>query len=309
MLKKALIIGGFGFIGSELSKECLKNNFEVTILSRSKDKISNIEEIKDKVGIIIKNLRDIDEEVKGFDVIFNLSGSTDNYSIIEGAPYRDIELNCINTIALLEAIKKYNPKVRLVFASTFFVNGNQKKLPISENSPCEPLGLYGATRLAAEHFCKIYHNVFDLDIVIARFTNVYGENEKGDNKKKAGFNFMIKQACDGKEINLYNNGNFYRDYIHVNDAAKACIVLEEKGKSNKVYYVGTGKFIKFKKLIDEIVKNTGAKVNSITPPDFHKRVGIKDFVADVSDLKKLGWKAEISYKEGIKRTIKYYKSM
>src|SRR3989338_9143992 len=129
----------------------------------------------------------------GFDLIFHLAGSTDNYAIIEGEPYKEIELNCNTTIALLEACKKYSPKARIIFASTFFVNGNVEKLPVTPESPCNPLGLYGATRLAAEHFCRIYHNLFGMDIIIVRFTNVFGAREQ-ISKKKAGFNYLIKLA-------------------------------------------------------------------------------------------------------------------
>jgi UDP-glucose 4-epimerase len=305
-MKKVLITGGFGFIGCHLAEECLKEGMDVTLLSRSMDKVDNISGIKDKVKIIIKDVKDIGEDVKGFDIIFHLAGSTDNYAIIEGQPYRDIELNCTNTIAILEAIKAHNPKARLFFASTFFVNGKQEKLPVNKSSPCNPLGLYGATRLAGEHFCHVYHNVFGLDIVIARFTNVFGEREQSSNKKKAGFNYMIKQACEGKEISLYDNGDFYRDYIYVTDVAKAVLTIATKGKTDETYYVGRGEYVKFKELADIIAKETKVKIAPITPPDFHKSVGIKDFVCDNSELRKIGWKPEVSMEEGIKKTIKFY---
>ncbi|MBI2057056.1 GDP-mannose 4,6-dehydratase [Candidatus Pacearchaeota archaeon] len=112
----------------------------------------------------------------------------------------------------------------------------------------------------------------------------------------------------GEEIQLYNNGNFIRDYIYVDDVADACRTIAEKGKTNKTYYVGRGEFTKFRKLIDiikEQIPNT--KVKAITPPDFHKNVGIVDFVCDNSELKKLGWTPRVSLEEGIKKTIDFYK--
>lgn len=306
--KKVLIIGGLGFIGSHLVKKCLAKGYAVTIFSRA-GKTDNIEEVKDKVKLITKDLKDIDEEVKGFDFIFNLAGSVDNYAIIDNQPYRDIEANCITAIALLEACRKHNPTVRLIFASSFFVNGNVKDLPVTAESPCNPLGLYPATKLAAEHFFKIYHNVFGLDIVIARFTNVFGTFEQANNKKKAGFNYLINLALKGQDIPLYNNGDFFRDYIFVEDVADACIVLAEKGETNKIYYVGRGEFIKFKKLIDIVAGETGVGITPIEPPQFHKNVGITNFVADVTDLKELGWQPKFSLEEGIKKTIQYYKNI
>lgn len=302
-MAKILITGGLGFVGSYLTELCIDKGHDVTILSRSDSKKSNISHLKN-VKLIIKDVKDINHKVKSFDLIFHLAGSTDNYAIIENQPYRDIELNCTNTIALLEACKKHNPKVRILFASTFFVNGNIP-LPATPKSPCKPLGLYGATRLAGEHFCHIYNKIFDMNINIVRFTNVYGPREK-ISKKKAGFNFLIKQAVDGKELQVYNDGDFYRDYIYVTDAAEACLLVAQKGKADMIYYIGNGEYVKFKELIDIIIEKTNAKTKSIEPPDFHKRVGIIDFVCDNSDLKKLGWSPKISLKDGISKTIEYY---
>lgn len=309
-MKNVLITGGLGFVGSHLAKECLKNGCNVTILSRSRRKIGNIDEIKDKVDLIVKEVKDIGQgDLKGIDTTFHLAGSTDNYAIADGEPFRDIEANCTATIALLEACRKYNPKVRIVFGSTFFVNGNVDKLPVTADSPCNPLGLYGATRLAAEHFCHVYHKIYGLDIVIARFTNVFGPFEESANKKKAAFNWLIGLAVNGDVLPIYSNGEFVRDYIYVTDVADGCISIAQKGETDKIYYVGRGEFVKFKELITIIVKETGAKIKSIEPPDFHKSVGIVDFVCDNSLLKKLGWRPKISIEEGIKRTIRYYKEL
>ena len=309
MNKKILITGGMGFIGSHLAKKYVQNQDKVYILSRSENKKNNINGIEDKVNLIIKDVKEIGEtDVVDKDYIFHLAGTVDNYAIKEDKPYKDIEINCNGTIALLEACKKYNPKPRIVFGSTFFVNGNVDKLPVDMNSPCNPLGLYPATKLAAEHFCHIYYNLFDLNITIARFTNVFGPFEKSNNKKKAGFNFIINQAVKGEEIQIYNNGNFIRDYIYVEDVADACVTLAEKGETNKVYYVGRGEFTKFRKLIDiieEQIPNT--KIKIIEPPEFHKKVGITNFVCDNSDLKKLGWTPKFSLEEGIRKTIDFYK--
>lgn len=307
-MKKVLITGGLGFVGSQLARECLKKGYAVYVLSRSDKKIKNVADIQDSIGLKIKDVKDIDQkDVAGMSIIFHLAGSTDNYAIIEDDPYRDINVNCIGTIALLEACRKYNNRARIIFVSTFFVNGNVEKLPVTPDSPCNPLGLYGATRLAAEHFCHVYHNVFDMDIVIARFTNVFGPHEESANKKKAAFNWLISLAVEGNELPIYSNGEFVRDYIYVADVVDGCLVLAEKGEANQIYYVGRGEFVKFKELVDIIVRETGAKVKAVEPPEFHKGVGIVNFVCDNSPLRKLGWRPKVSLEEGIKRTIEYYR--
>ena len=306
-MKKIMIIGGLGFIGCHLAEKCLELGHEVTIFSRSEKKLDNISEIKNKVKLVYGDLKDIDKEVSGFDTIFNLAGSTDNYSIIEGDPYRDIGMNCTNTIALLEACKKHNKDARIFFASTFFVNGQPEKLPVNEKTPTHPRGLYGATRLAGENFCRIYNRIFDMNVVVARFTNVFGPREQTRDYKKAGFNWLITKALKGEEVPVYDNGDFYRDYVYVTDVANACIAIADKGDKDKTYYVGRGEYVKFIELMNIVVKKTNAKLKMIESPDFHKRVGIKDFVCDNSELKNLGWKPETSLDEGIQKTIDYYK--
>lgn len=312
--KNILIIGGLGFIGSCLAKKYVSKGYNVKILSKSDSKLKNIAGIESKVSLTIKDLKDIDlADVADQEYIFNLAGSVDNYSIKadnpDRDPYLDIAKNCTSTISLLETLKNHNPSAKLIFGSTFFVNGDLgiNNLPATPKSPCNPLGLYPATRLCAEHFCHIYHNNFGLDIIIARFTNVFGPFESGDNPKKAGFNFMINQAVKKEPLKLYNNGDFFRDYIYVDDAANALMALADKGETNQVYYIGRGEFIKFKRLIDIIKENLpNTEVKSIEPPQFHKNVGITDFVADVSPLMALGWTPTTSLEEGIKNTINYY---
>lgn len=308
--KNILITGGLGFIGSHLARKYVNEGYNVTILSRSKQKIKNISDIEQKVKLSLKDVRDIDEiDISNKDYIFHLAGTVDNYSIQEGDPYRDIENNCNGTIALLEACKNHNFSGRIIFGSTFFVNGNVQNLPVTPESPCNPLGLYPATRLAAEHFCHIYNHVFGLDVVIVRFTNVFGPFEQGDNKKKAAFNFLINQALNGEEIQAYRGGDIFRDYIYVDDVVDACDVIAQKGKTNGVYYVGRGEFVKFSRLMDIIKSNVpGMKITAVEPPKFHKAVGITDFVADITPLRDFGWEPKVSLEEGILRTIDYYKS-
>ncbi len=308
-MKHVLITGGMGFIGSHLARAHVSAGDEVTILSRSDRKLHTIKDLEGKVVICIKDVRDISEEdVKNKDYVYHLAGTVDNYSINED-PYYDIDINCKGTIALLEAIKVGNPKAKVFFASTFFVNGNVEQLPANEKSPCNPLGLYGATRLAGEHFCKIYEKLFGIDVRIARFTNVFGPYEQGNNKKKAGFNYMINLAVEGRELEVYNGGNFIRDYIYVDDVVKGCQTIMVKGETGKIYYIGRGEPIKFKELIDLIVHLLpGTKTKIIVPPAFHTKVGIGDFFADTTALSKLGWKPEVSLEEGISRTIKYYQT-
>ena len=300
--KSVLIIGGNGFIGTHLCAKYLDNGFNVTSFDIKKP-TSKIVGIKYKT----KDLVDIKTEVKNFDIIIDLAGTTDNYAVEDNDALRDIKANCTGTLSLLEACRKYNPKAKIVYASTFFVCGAVNKIPVDEKDLCEPLGLYGATKLCAENFCKIYSNIYDMDISIIRFCNVYGPGEPGKNKKKAAFNYMIRNAVQGKNLQVYNMGDFFRDYIYIDDIINACVTVGKRGKPGEIYFAGNSKFIKFIDLMKIISKETGVKIKNKIPPEFHKRVGIVNFICDNSKLTKIGWKPKVSVEQGIKWTIKYYK--
>ncbi len=305
---KVLITGGLGFIGSHLTQKLVQENHNVTVLTKTKNKINNIKTVKNKINIIVKDIKNIGEEVSNFDVIFHLASTTDNYAIVENDLERDIETNCKGTLYLLHACKEYNPSVKIIFGSSFFVIGNPELIPVNESASCDPLSLYPATKLCAEHICKIYFRVFDLDIVIARFANVYGPREKGRDKKKAAFNYMINQAVNDNELTLYDKGDFVRDYIYVEDVVSALTIIMEKAMGGEIYHIGSGKGIKIKNLFEMTVDIVDSgQIVEIQTPKFHKNVGIRDFIFDISKIRSLGWEPKFSIREGIKRTAEYYK--
>ena len=308
-MKNILITGGLGFIGSNLARKSIENKHKVTLLSRSFEKKRNIKGIEGKVTLIHKDIRKISEEdVRDKDYIFHLASTVDNNNI-NSNPYLDIEVNCDGTIALLEACREHNPNTRIVYASTFFVNGNLESLPATPDSPCNPQGLYPATRLAGEHFCRTYNQVFGLNSIVSRFTNVFGIYEEWNNKKKAAFNHLIKLATEDKEVPIYGDGSFMRDYIYVEDAVSGLLKIAEKGKRGEIYYIGRGEGTKFSDLIDIVIEESGSgRKISIPSPKFHNQVGIGNYYCDNSKLKELGWEPKISLREGIKRTIEFYKN-
>lgn len=292
-MKNVLITGGNGFIGNHLKQYLSECN--VIVLSRS-----NTGE-----NYICKDVKDIKEEdLKNIDEIYHLASTVDNYNI-HSDPYLDINTNIIGTVALLEACK--NLKIKIVYVSTFFVHGNPKFFPASVNDKEEPLGTYGATKLCAEHLCKVYSNVYNMDIKIARLSNVYGSGDQFKNNKKSAFVRMVYLALTNQPIKLYDGGIIKRDYVHVFDVVSALRIIMSSGTSGKIYYVGNGVGVDFKTLVNTIVKLFGGKVENINPPEFHKQVGIDDFWCDIKDLLDLGWKPKIDLEIGLIETANYIK--
>lgn len=303
-----LITGGYGLIGSALANSLTGS---VTILSRSekhKDRLT-----KD-AKVIIKDLLEIEKiDLEGIDVIYHLASTVDNYNVLT-SPYLDVETNINGTIRLLEICKDLPKKPQIIFLSTFFVYGNEydkTKVPINEDSKTDPLAIYPATKLCSESIIKLYFRLYNIPYLICRLTNVYSENEDYNNKKKGGLNYMIMQAVKGKTLSVYKGGDFYRDYIHVDDVVSALTFLEDKNIKNDTFLVGFGKPVLFKNLVSYIHESTSNKsdIVEVEPPFFHTVVGINSFAADISKIKKLGWKPKIDYKEGLRRVVEKYKEL
>lgn len=307
--KSYLVTGGAGLIGSALVNT-LKGN--VVVLTRSIKYKERIQ--REDVKIILKDLSAISNtDLEGIDTIYHLASTVDNYNVLEN-PYIDVETNINGTIHLLELCKNLPKKPKIIYLSTFFVYGDEydrSKTPIDEESKTDPLAIYPATKLCAESIIKLYSRLYDLPYLICRLTNVYSENEDYKNKKKGALNYMIMQAVKGETLSVYKGGHFYRDYIHVDDVVSALNFLEDKNITNETYLIGYGSPVLFKDLINIVYELTDRKsqIKEIDPPFFHRVVGIKSFVADISKIKKLGWEPKIDYKEGAKRVIDKYKSL
>jgi UDP-glucose 4-epimerase len=308
MKKHYLITGGLGLIGSELANQLTEPTI---IISRSK---TNKERLKRRdVRIIHKDIAAITlQDLTGIDIIYHLASTVDNYNVLTD-PYIDMETNIRGTIHLLELCKRMSKKQTFIYPSTFFVYGNQyekQHKPITEESPTDPLALYPATKLCAESAIKLYGKLYHIPYLICRLTNVYGENESYINKKKGALNYLIMQAVKGEPIAVYRGGNFYRDYIHVEDVVSAFRFLESH-TINDLFLIGFGKPVLFKDIINYIHELTGKRstLTKMEPPPFHDIVGIRNFVSNTGKIESLGWRASISQREGILRVVKKYQSL
>ena len=300
---------GLGFIGSHLVESLSKKNHKIMVLTKTLSKRSNIPKSIKKIDIKkidITNFNKVGKIIESFkpDAIIHLAGNT-SHSISFEKPLQDVDSNTKTTLFLLEKIKNLNLSCKFILGSTFIVIGKPKKLPVTENTPCNPTTIYGTNRLASEHLCKIYHQVYGINTNIFRITNSYGPREQIIPNKNA-VNFLIHQAFKNKKINIYNNGKFFRDLIYVDDVIDGINIILKKGKPGELYWISSGKKLWFKKLAILLQKFTNCKINYPLTPKYTKKVDVGNFVVDNSKLKKLGWKPKISIDQGIKETISFF---
>ena len=307
---KILITGGIGFIGSHLVDLLLQEKHNIIVLTKSYSKKKNISHIRDKIKVEkvdITNHRKLSNIIEQYkpEMIIHLAGETSHSKSFEN-PLKDIDSNAKSTLFLLEKIREMQLKCRFILGSTFIVIGKPKKLPVNENSPCNPTTIYGANRLAGEQYCKIYHEVYGIDTISFRITNSFGPREQIVAKKNA-INFLIHQAYRGEKITIFNEGKFFRDLIYISDVVSAIKIIMKKGKSGNLYWISSNKKTWFYKLGNMLEKLTNAKIKFVETPRYTKKVDVGNFVVDNSKLRSLGWKPKISIEEGIEKTLKYFK--
>ena len=306
-----MITGGMGFIGSHLSEQLLIEKHDLVVLTKSFFKKHNITNISKKIKIEktdVTNFKKLSQSIQKNkpDVIIHLAGQTSHSQSFK-EPLNDIDSNTKPTLFILEEIRKKKLKCRFVLGSTFVVIGRPHKLPVDERTPCWPTMIYGVNRLTSEHYCKIYHEVYGIDTVIFRITNSFGPREQVVSTKNA-VNFLIHQAFLGKTVTIFKKGKFFRDLIYISDVISGIKIIMKKGKSGELYWISSGRKIWFDKLGKLLEKLTDAKVKFVKESNYTKKVDVGNFVVDNSKLRALGWKPKISFNQGIKETLEYFKS-
>ena len=303
---KIVITGGLGFIGSHLADFLIKQNHKIILVTKGMSKKTNISHISKKVNIEkldvtnFSKLGKFIEKTKP-DVIIHLAGNTSHSASFE-KPLSDIDINAKSTLFILEKIRDLNKKCKFILGSTFIVVGKPKKLPVNENSICNPTTIYGANRLLSEYYCKIFHHVYGIDTRIFRITNSYGPREQTIPQKNA-VNFIIHSAFKDKEITIYEKGKFFRDLIYVSDVVSGINSILKKGKPGNLYWISSGKKTWFYDLAKSLRKTTDCKINFVSSPIYTKKVDVGNFIVDNSKLKSLGWHPKISLEKGIRKTL------
>ena len=306
---KIIITGGAGFVGSHLSEQLLKKNHEITIITKKNTK--NVENFKKELDITkldVTNSAKLEKTVikKKPDIIIHLAGNTSHSKSFEN-PMKDLNSNTKSTLNLLQIIKKSIPNCKFILGSTFVVIGKPEKLPVDEQTKCNPTTIYGVNRLSSEHYTKIYNQVYGIDTNIFRITNSFGPREQIIPNKNA-INYLIYKAFNGEKITIYNQGKFYRDLIYISDVVNGINKIITKGKPGELYWVSSFKKTWFYELGNWLEKLTDAKIEYVETPSYTKKTDVGNFIANNTKLSKLNWKPKVTVESGIKKTLQFFQN-
>ena len=295
---KFVITGGAGFIGSHIAKHLVEKNHDVIIVDNlSRGRLENLSKIKEQIEFKKMDILDFNllkEVIFNSDGIFHQAALTSvPESFTQKEKYHDV--NVKGTENIFKIAKEFGKKV--VYASSSSIYGNTTTIPIHENSEKNPINPYGVTKLDDEKLAKKYHNL-GLSVIGLRYFNVYGIGQTND---YAGvITKFIDQINLNKSPIIFGDGTHTRDFISVEDVAKANLLSMESKTDFSFLNVGTCISTSIKELAEVMIELSGKKME-ISYDDLPLG-DVKDSLADVSLAKRLiNWTYETSLKSGLKK--------
>jgi len=314
--KRVLVTGGLGFIGSNLSIRLVELGAKVTIVDNMMPRLGgnlfNVKEIMDHIQVNFSDVRDehsMDYLVKDQDFIFHLAGQVNHVDSIRN-PIQDLDINCRGTLVLLESCRKYNREVKIIFSGTRGEYGASVKLPVGEDHPTNPKGIYAVTNLSAEKMVLVYDDVHKISGTCLRITNTYGPRHQMAHDEYGVLNWFIRKAIDGDPIPVFGDGHILRDFLYVNDLVDCFLqVAASPAAFGEVFNVGSGVPINFVDLAKKIVEVAGSgKVAFTEFTKERKEVEPGDYYTDISKIKRMvGWSPKTNLGEGLRKTVDFYR--
>ena len=313
--RRALVLGGFGFIGSHVTARLRELGAEVTAVTRTlapyRDEATRLRAAG--VHVIEGDVRDRDAmrtAVRDQHVVFNLAGQSGAVRSMED-PWTDLDVNCRGNLVLLEALRSENPSAMLVFASSRLAYGVGGAEAVTEERLTDPLCLHAVHKLAVESYLRIYGRIYGLRYAIARLTNPYGPGQPPARTAYGIVNRMIHLALAGEALPIYGDGSQRRDYLYVDDAVDALLRLgESPAAAGHLYNVGSGVGTPMIEMARAIVAIVGGGRIEFAPwPKLAEQIETGDFVASAARIgRETGWTPRVTLAEGLARTVAFYRS-
>jgi UDP-glucose 4-epimerase len=312
-----MITGGLGFIGSNIARRLAGLGADVLLMDSlipdSGGNFFNLDGVTDRVRVNIADVRQestMNHLVRDREVIFNLAGQVSHIDSMRD-PYTDLDINCRSQLSILEACRRFNPGAKVVFAGTRQVYGKPDSLPVTEDHLVRPTDVNGINKAAGENYHILYNNVFNVRACSLRLTNVYGPRQLIRHNRQGFIGWFIRQALEGREIQIFGDGSQIRDFVYVEDAVDAFLRAGASDDVNgQVFNVGGSEPIAHSDLARLLIEVAGAgTVRHVPWPAEKKAIDIGSFYADSTRFKQaVGWRPIVCLRDGLTTTIDYYRA-
>lgn len=310
-MKRALILGGSGFIGQHFTRRLIKDGYEVNVIDVVDE--NDFRRIffdipKERLNLYKGSFSDSElllEAMENVELCIHLVTTTVPLTSNKDMVF-DVESNLIGTIKVLDCMKEKGVCKFLYLSSGGTVYGNGSCSPMIEDAPTYPLSSYGIVKLAIEKYINLYNELYGFEWKIARLSNPYGPGQKVSGLQGVIATFAAK-ALASENINVWGDGEVIRDYIYIDDVIDAlCLIIAYKGKQS-IFNIGSGIGTSVNDIVELLygIFGGGLKVDYLPSEKYDVNIN----VLDVSRIHKLtGWKAKTSLEKGIKDYVEYLKS-
>jgi UDP-glucose 4-epimerase len=315
--RRVLITGGAGFIGSNLARQLVDLGADVVLVDAMNPEyggnLFNIAGIEDRVRLNIGDVRNesvMDALVQDREFIFNLAGQVSHVDSMRD-PYTDLDINCRAQLSILEACRRFNPSVKVVFAGTRQVYGRPDALPVTERHLVRPVDVNGVNKAAGEYYHLLYNNAFGVRACSLRLTNVYGPRQLIKHNRQGFIGWFIRLAIENREIQVFGDGSQVRDFVYVDDAADAFLRAGACAACDgEVFNVGGLEPIAHRDLVKVLLEVAGTGTVKYVPwPAEKKQIDIGSFYADSTKFADAsGWTPRVALREGLARTVEFYRA-
>lgn len=313
--KKVLILGGAGFIGSNLALRLVDLGAEVVVvdgmLEQYGGNMTNLEPIKDRITINfadIRNRRPLQYLVPEAEIIFSLAGQTSHIESMTD-PITDMDINCRSQLSLLDCCRDWNKGATIVYASTRQLYGRPQYLPVDEKHPVVPVDVNGINKLAAELYYTLYSQVYGLKCVSLRLTNTYGPRQHVNGNKQGFAGIFIRKAISGEKIQIFGDGKQLRDFNYVDDVVDAFLLAaSDPALAGGLFNLGADRYYSLVDFV-ELLHSTCEFEHQLIPfPPEHKVIDIGDYYGSYQLFHEAtGWKPKVELAEGLAETVTYFK--
>jgi len=309
MSKKIVITGGAGFIGSALARALVARGDDVSVLDNfSSGKHENLQDVSGALAVVEGDILDasvLDRVFAGADVVFH-EAAIPSVPRSLAAPLPSHNANATGTLNVLEAARRCQVR-RVVYAGSSSAYGEPPSLPVVETMAPAPLSPYAVSKLAGEHYCRVYARVFGVETVILRYFNVFGPRQDPNSQYAAVVPRFITAALDGRQPTVYGDGEQSRDFCFIENVVEANLrAAEADGVSGKTFNIACGTGTSLNRVLALLGDALGRPVAAHYEP---ARAGdVRHSLADIAQAKTLlGYAAAVNFVTGLGRTLAWFR--